>query len=639
MFLIQDSDHTAVEHNATHVFTPSATQIEQRVEKAKDRWKTPLDEAEMFQFPRETNRTYNVTNFAQQTIVCEMTSGSVDCAAQLRIDTHDLGGQSNRESPVSSKSPTPANHRSVMSPMSPSIYSRNTDGLSIVPKDSIMSLSGPDETETLQDGGSAVILTSQSVRSYVIGTPSPRRPDSTHTSRDWKAWLSHEISGMELDSQEDLRIAERSVVPSGLHRRDISHTSHTEHSDTTVILREIVDTSIPEPDLEASTAIHTNNITGQCGPHDHPKQQSEYGSGTTNTVLEKSDSHTETIKEVTSTLAATEAPGGHPQVRRLSSRPDSMLLLSKQRPPSTPSGHESTSQPVFETPGSSRMNERFPYIDTGRGSSSNSAKSSRQSKSSTDSNPSLKSLKSPKVTPNPKIYSDLSAPATNQTSQGVPHTAMKRSDAQFRKKENLTPPTLLDINKPNVRPLGLTSRPKSMQPLSSAAMNLNTSNTGQYQTNASGTNYAKRNSSPVAIPPRPRVRATLRPLSPEKLARRPRSSFDLRQGNTRYQLQASGRPTITSLGTPSPPPFSEVRRPALHLKTPSSALALNLEPSPGREERVIDSILDSDRSGSITPGQRMADRFLKERKSTTVLDGGRMRGGLRLAREDTPAFL
>jgi hypothetical protein len=75
------------------------------------------------------------------------------------------------------------------------------------------------------------------------------------------------------------------------------------------------------------------------------------------------------------------------------------------------------------------------------------------------------------------------------------------------------------------------------------------------------------------------------------------------------------------------------------LKTSTSSLALSKEPSPGAEERVIDSILeDGERSVGVTPGQRMAERFLRERKSTGVLEG-RHRGGLKLVREDTPAFL
>jgi hypothetical protein len=66
------------------------------------------------------------------------------------------------------------------------------------------------------------------------------------------------------------------------------------------------------------------------------------------------------------------------------------------------------------------------------------------------------------------------------------------------------------------------------------------------------------------------------------------------------------------------------------------------EPSPGAEQRSIDSIFEGgERSGSITPGQRMADTFLRERKSTGfLLDSGQpRRGHMKLIREDTPAFL
>jgi hypothetical protein len=56
-------------------------------------------------------------------------------------------------------------------------------------------------------------------------------------------------------------------------------------------------------------------------------------------------------------------------------------------------------------------------------------------------------------------------------------------------------------------------------------------------------------------------------------------------------------------------------------------LALNKEPSPGLEERGIDAIIESEetpeglkRAGPVTPtaGQRMAERFLRERKSGSM---------------------
>jgi hypothetical protein len=70
---------------------------------------------------------------------------------------------------------------------------------------------------------------------------------------------------------------------------------------------------------------------------------------------------------------------------------------------------------------------------------------------------------------------------------------------------------------------------------------------------------------------------------------------------------------------------------------------MSKEPNPDSVsvDRVIDTVLDGERSGSVTPGQRMVDRLLKQRKSTPALEGsaGKLRGGLLLVREDTPAFL
>lgn len=139
---------------------------------------------------------------------------------------------------------------------------------------------------------------------------------------------------------------------------------------------------------------------------------------------------------------------------------------------------------------------------------------------------------------------------------------------------------------------------------------------------------------PAATPLRPRVRVKMRPMSPEKLTRRPKSAFDLRGTNC---LGGFG---LNGLNTASQYPSLGMRQPALHVKTSSSSLAMTKEPIPDALDRVIDSVIDGERSGSITPGQRMADRFLKEREKTPVPEGSAgKRGGLILVREDTPAFL
>ncbi|KAF2134934.1 MFS general substrate transporter [Dothidotthia symphoricarpi CBS 119687] len=430
----------------THVATPSAEQIERRVERAKSRWKTPLDETEEPDLPRETNRNYTVTNFTQREKVY-----STD-----HVHDHELF-----------KFPTSPAPHPVMSPLSPSVYSRNTDGVSILPNDSVMSFQGTDGLQRQHDGGSAVILTSQSVRSYVIGTPSPRRRSSTRSSRDWKAWLSHEVSGMETTSQEELRIRES------------------------------------------------------------------------------------------------------------------------------------------------------------RRSSSNSTKLSRNSKPSPDSV--IPSPNSTKATPSPKVYSDLFVPSTHPTTQRATNTTTGRSDGHPKSKENVTPSSVHGGKRPNTSPLGLNLRPKSLQPLSFNSLRPNTPNGGQYTTNlAESENLDYNPDFPATSPARPRVRATLRPISPEKLARRPKSAFDLRGAHTLL-----------------PRPTSELRRPALHLKISSGTLRSIEEPSHEAEGQATGGVLDE---RETTPGQRMADKFLRERKSITAIEGSGsgkkgMRGNLLLVREDTPAFL
>ena len=185
-------------------------------------------------------------------------------------------------------------------------------------------------------------------------------------------------------------------------------------------------------------------------------------------------------------------------------------------------------------------------------------------------------------------------------------------------KENATPASSQagkGNGRPSISTLGLTSRAKSLQPLSSATLN-------RAQPTIHSTEHIpsdvrlKHQSSPVVSSLQPRIRATLRPISPDKQSRRPRSAFDLR-----------------SINTAQPRPASELRRPALMLNASTRSLVRDDTLHPA------DDIVD--RSGSVTPGQRMADKFLKERKSTGVLipDTPRYRGGLKLTREDTPAFL
>jgi hypothetical protein len=95
------------------------------------------------------------------------------------------------------------------------------------------------------------------------------------------------------------------------------------------------------------------------------------------------------------------------------------------------------------------------------------------------------------------------------------------------------------------------------------------------------------------------------------------------EGDTLRMVLGSSPGTRGSQALRSSPGASatDLKRPLRHVKTSSSTLALNKEPSPGAESLGIDCVLDDEdpkeclasRGGSMTPGQRMAERFLRER--------------------------
>lgn len=501
-----------------------------------------------------------------------------------------------------------------MSPLSPSIYSRNTDGASILPNDSATSLNMPDTLERHHDGGCAVILTSQSVRSYVVGTPSPRRADSTRSSRDWKAWLSHEVSSMEFASQESLAIDEQYLTPPKKHNDDEVHTSQTDDDDTTIILRPSSDLVQAASKQDTHMSVETSPSVARKGKDSHQLERNAINEASSSVF--DSQSRTGASKEVTPSNTPTSME--YLQPHRLS-RTASKSLLFPERPTSRSSSSLSMTQRTIDTPLSGRMNDRFPFINTGRRPSSNSATSSRLSRSPPDSVSS--SLRSSKAAPSPRIYSDLSVP-TVQSLQRMSNMALQNDDS----KENVTPPSIganKASQKSKISPLGAMSRPKSLQPLSSAALNRGTGNTGQYMSNVPELKHLKHNSTSTTSPMRPRIQATIRLTSPEQLHRRPKSAFDLRATRT-----ALSRPAFES------------RRPELNPKASTDSFAMTKEPSPGAEQRFIDSVIEEgERSGSNTPGQRMVDNFLRERKSTGVLPWGMQRNSRMLVREDTPAFL
>jgi hypothetical protein len=534
------------------------------------------------QFPRETDRIPTEASRIQRKVLPETAS----------MDARRL--QTCPESPPS---------RVVMSPLSPSVYSRDTDGLSIVPNDSVVSLSNSHHREQ-PAGGSAIILNSHSVRSYVIGTPSPDRSQSTRTSRDWKAWLSNEISGIETPTKEELKISERFVTPS----RNEQQLSHK--------VAQAVHEPFMEPDKTCQ--IHETTSQGQSSESggDSPSNGTANDNvGSTLVILEEC-----TDRNAQSMLDAQSTP--HHVSRPLKINESSV---------STPSSSLSAVQLPADTPLSARMNDRFPFISTGRRSSSYTSKLSGRSKSPYDSTSS--SLKTPKTMHKPKVYTSLPFSVTDITSQQVSSTPGNSGDNHLKRKENLIP-TTTSASESSITLSSRVSRPKSLQPLSPVVPNYSPKRiTPKLDAVVKSRSEKPMPSNEDPVVSQTRIQATLRPISPEKLARRPKSAFDLR-----------GTPTLSSsMSRISVVPTTFVpdsRRNTMYpLKSPSHQPGTPGTDSSVRNTQSALAISEEGRNGSATPGQRMADSFLRARKSGADLVRREKTSGSCLIREDTPAFL
>ncbi|CAI6301600.1 unnamed protein product [Periconia digitata] len=661
---------------------PSAEQIHRRIARSKDRWKSQLDEHMPNRTLYDEHQPYEHSKTIAQTItVTPKSTNSIHLPMEKVGDSQKSSQEQVTPVHASQKSPT---SRQLLSPLSPSVYSRNTDGMSILPNDSILSF----EEARGSEGGSAIISHSRSVRSYAIGTPSPQRAsDSTHSSRDWKAWLSHEVSELTASSSEDIAINE-SYVPSTGHQRELTQID----DDSMTVVRASMDMPTPRQD-----PIRSVNTSSSFGDRKIPFKQNDHP-------------------------ASDREPPATPGTANLPAK--SLTLITKTLSPVHSGNSSGSASPSGSTPRSSRMNERFPFIETGRRSSSFSARMSRIAGTPPDGSPGS-SMKSKAGTPPSRIYTDISAPGSNRTivheSQSRPSKPGEPANISTTCKENLTPTSsklkfgdLPSTPKVQFSPANM-SRPRSMLPLSSATINRNPSPVAKYTVNQMETPKSSPLSTLAIDPLRRRLKTTLSPASPEKAVLRPKSAFDLRSmkssvvltptklnnqvaptniesknleptkpvadgekpsGHRRatYRVSAIDNETLRMLiespwavsGAPSPRTSLDATSQALlprskrpTLKGPS-ALALNKEPSPGAEGRIIDTLLDTQVTpldfggdgGRATAGQRMAERFLRERsvgrgndfedKGTSPREGSLKsegQGGGKLEREDTPAFL
>lgn len=573
----QESNNAAEWPHGINTFIPSASQIERRVEKTRDRWRAQLGEAGNFQFPRETDKTYDVaTSVAQPQKTSNISAEQTEKAEDY---SHTIVNQSPRQPQTTPKAITSPQPKLIMAPMSPSIYSRNTDGISINPNDSIMSFDGPGQLGQSQNAGSAVISTSQSVRSYVVGTPSPQHQAAAHTSRDWRAWLSHEISGMELGSQEDLSITGQYIKLSKDGSPDHTHTQNTDMND-------------------AASNIKTNDsVSRELGYPNKPlldRVGDDTGMDITNTQDYNAFAKTSNFDDSRNIFDMGITISSQVDQKPLS-QPASLVI--KSYPVSTSESH--ASYPTeFDTPRQFSKDSHLTVINTSRCSNSDSL-ASRRSKSPTDSMTAPNSPKSPKSPPRPASRSTFPSPCSDDTLEPILIT-LKIRRTQLRAKENLTPQSGRSQKELTPPP-----RPKMQQPLSSAILYHSLSRADQQDKISPVFSPNKSHPIPTSPPLRPRIRVIARPISPEKLARRPKSAFDLRSTNIISKTHA------------------------IHITPPPAS-----PPKPS-------TLFNAESARSDTPGHRMAENFLRQRNSTTALGGsaGTRRGGMVLVREDTPAFL
>ncbi|OAG02420.1 uncharacterized protein CC84DRAFT_1020720 [Paraphaeosphaeria sporulosa] len=708
------NQYTVEDTHAHTIVTPSAGQLEQRLIRSNERWKTPLDEHQKHgsHHYRSHARTISASHFADSAFRTPNTVVGIPALPELEGDSPEETTPTElRATPVNLASRTPRINP-LFSPLSPSIYSRATDGMSILPNDSVMSFDGTQDHQINDGSGSAVIITSHAVKSYVLGTPSPRhQTESTRSSKDWKAWLSREVSELGSPLEGDITIDQgytptiRNDSPASRHRRELTQI---EDDRTTILARVSTDTRVSSP--PAPTPSEVEDEVAQADQNLSAPQQKGAQSNA----------------EVSSSTAK-------PEQRAMP-----LLLrtpaIHKERHSSIDSHHSGKSRSANSTPRSSTMNGRFPFIDTGRPTSSNSARVSGSSRYATDSSSSTGSKRSPIS----KVYSDVSAPVTvDWAPQPTLKTNLGDSKEPDHNKENMNGKAIPLIKQkkgpvpeqpstPFLSPLtSRENRPKSMLSMSSSATNRSappltrdTSTNG----NTSITSKPTQSSTVSLSSQQQHMRMNLLPISPNKLTTRPKSAFELRgQGkiplaSSTLQSQslssdeslkkksASRSSTRTSdpprmprpghssnidhdtvrmplespwamLGPPTSPRSSiehtdrsRVRH-KLHVKHNSSTLALHRKPSPGLEEHTIDALIDErplsrrsnfssicgDERGSvtgiITPGQRMAERYLRERSAPRGSGAGspynekeqqRIRTGATrqtLEREDTPAFM
>lgn len=148
--------------------TPSTEQIARRIERSKNRWQSPLDELSP-PAPRASRAAMEDNPYELRSLSRSLyqSVASNDLPHHARVSEQPTGTRENV--------------------LSPSVYSRNTDGAS----------PNPDTPAKQDHGGTMITITGREVKSYLISPKRPEQPVSkaVRHSQEWRRWLSDELRG------------------------------------------------------------------------------------------------------------------------------------------------------------------------------------------------------------------------------------------------------------------------------------------------------------------------------------------------------------------------------------------------------------------------------------------------------------
>lgn len=189
---------------ASKATMPTPEQIASRKKKSENRWQAQLQQGHSPVFSKNIKRAMAGANPYELTPFEHSPSPSKSVEAPLRTSSRKP------QEPVDMLNPGWPSRADIMSP---SVYSRDSTGESPVRKESDGANCPP---------GTVVIVSSHSAKSYTLGSPSKpgAAVKSLRSSKDWKSWLSKEVSELDLTQDFDMSMTEEWLLKPARHQRE-----------------------------------------------------------------------------------------------------------------------------------------------------------------------------------------------------------------------------------------------------------------------------------------------------------------------------------------------------------------------------------------------------------------------------------